>query len=120
MPIRKALTFRASSIGDCLMGKYLLDNVHAQYPAARLGLVVASRGAMIRDLLSAYPYIEVVEANRANPGSLWRLWRAWRGSDVVVTQYAGKQGGRFSLATKVMARLLARRGRRRQRRTERE
>lgn len=110
MEIKKALTFRASSIGDCLMGKYLLDNVHAQFPQARLGIVVGSRGAMIRDLLAPYPYIEVIEANRKSPGALWRLYREWRHSDLVVTQYAGKRGGRFSLASKLMARLLARRG----------
>lgn len=106
--IRKALTFRASSIGDCLMGKYLLDNIHAQFPQAKLGIVVGSRGAMIMDLLAAYPYIEVIEANRRSPRALWRLWRQWRGSDLVVTQYAGKSGGKFSLASKLVARLLAR------------
>jgi len=110
MSYRKVLTFRASSIGDCLMAKYLLDNVHAQHPTARLGIVVGSRGAMIRDLLADYPYIEVVEANRTNPASLWRLWRQWRGSDVVVTQYAGKAGGTFSLGSKLFARLLAKQG----------
>ena len=110
MIIRKALTFRASSIGDCLMGKYLLENVHAAYPDARFGVVVSSRGAMIRDLFAAYPWLEVIEANRRDPQSLLRLWRDWRGSDLVVTQYAGKPGGRFSFASKVAARLLARRG----------
>jgi ADP-heptose:LPS heptosyltransferase len=107
--IQKALTFRASSIGDCLMGKYLLDNVHAQFPEARLAIVVASRSAMIRDLLAASAYIEVIEANRKNFTSLWNLWRTFRGSDFVVTQYAGKVGGKFSLASKLAARVLARR-----------
>lgn len=107
MSCNKVLTFRASSIGDCLMGKYMLDNIHAQYPQARLGLVVASRAGMIRDLFAGYPYIEVVEANRRSPASLWRLWRGWRGSDLVVTQYAGKAGGRFSFASKLVARLLS-------------
>ncbi len=110
MEIKKALTFRASSIGDCLMGKYLLDQVHATFPHARLGLVVASRGGMIRDLLAASPYIEVIEANRTSPMALWRLWRQWRQSDLVVTQYTGKRGGRFSILSKLMARLLSRRG----------
>ena len=108
--IKKALTFRASSIGDCLMGKYLLENVHAQYPRARCGLVVANHGDLMRDLFAGYPWIEVIEANRKNPRALWRLWREWRGSDLVVTQYAGKPGGVFSLASKCAARLLARRG----------
>lgn len=110
MEIRKALTFRASSIGDCLMGKYLLENIHAQFPDARLGIVVASRGAMIRDLFAAYPWLEIIEANRYNPRALRGLWRDWRGSDLVITQYAGKHGGSFSFLSKLFARILAKRG----------
>ena len=108
--IRKALTFRASSIGDCLMGKYLLENIHAEYPSARLGIVVANRGAMIRDLFAAYPWLDVIEANRRDTRALWTLWKNFRGSDFVVTQYAGKKGGRFGLVSKLAARLLAKRG----------
>ncbi|HEY4501200.1 MAG TPA: glycosyltransferase family 9 protein [Candidatus Paceibacterota bacterium] len=107
MEIKKALTFRASSIGDCLMGKYLLENIHAQFPNARLGIVVASRGAMIRDLFATYPWLEVIEANRRSPRSLFYLWRNFRNSDLVMTQYAGKLGGRFGLASKLAARVLA-------------
>ena len=58
----KALTFRASSIGDALMAKYLLENVRATHPEARCAIVVAGRSGMIRDLLAAYPWIEVLEA----------------------------------------------------------
>lgn len=105
-----ALTFRASSIGDCLMGKYFLENVHAAYPEARCAIVVGSHGAMIRDLFSAYPWLEVIEANRRNPSSVLSLLYSWRGSDIVLTQYAGKADGRFSLASKFVARILARRG----------
>ncbi|TSC70225.1 MAG: hypothetical protein G01um101449_406, partial [Parcubacteria group bacterium Gr01-1014_49] len=36
--------------------------------------------------------------------------RDFYGSDLIVTQYAGKPGGRFSLASKFVARLLAKRG----------
>ncbi len=108
--INKALTFRASSIGDCLMGKYLLENIHSEYPEARLGIVVGSRSAMIRDLFEAYPWIEIVEVNRRNPLSLWRLWRDWHGSNLIVTQYAGKPGGKFSFASKVVARILTKSG----------
>lgn len=108
--IQKALTFRASSIGDCLMGKYLLENIHAHFPDARLGIVVGGRAAMVRDLCAAYPWLEIVEANRRSPRSLVSLWKNFRGSDVVVTQYAGKRGGRFSLWSKLAARLLATRG----------
>ncbi|MCC6290743.1 glycosyltransferase family 9 protein [Candidatus Nomurabacteria bacterium] len=110
MEIKKALTFRASSIGDCLMAKYLLENIHAKFPGARCGIVIAGRGAMIRDLFAAYPWIEIIEANRRDVGAIVRLWLKYRGSDLVVTQYAGKPGGRFSLASKLMGRLLARRG----------
>lgn len=108
--IKKALTFRASSVGDCLMAKYLLENVHAQFPEARCGIVIAHHEDLIRDLLKAYPWIEVIEANRKNPRALWKLWKHFHGSDLVVTQYAGKEGGRFALASKIAARLLARRG----------
>lgn len=108
--INKALTFRASSIGDCLMGKYLLENIHAQFPTARLGLVVGSRGAMIRDLFAAYPWLEVIEANRYHPRTLFSLWKDFHGADLVITQYAGKPGGRFSLASKCAARVLAKSG----------
>lgn len=107
MQINKALTFRASSIGDCLMGKYLLENIHAQFPQARLGIVVASRAWMIRDLFAAYPWLEVIEANRRSPLRLFSLLKNFYRSDLVVTQYAGKPGGRFGLASKLFARILA-------------
>lgn len=110
MEVRKALVFRASSIGDCLMAKYFLENVHVAYPKARLGIVVASRGKMIRELLAAYPWIEIIETNRTDFRGLLRLWNRFHGSDVVLTQYAGKPGGRFSLRSKIAARLLARKG----------
>ncbi len=108
--IKKALTFRASSIGDGLMAKYLLENIHAQFPEARLGIVVASRGGMIADLFTGSPYIEVIETNRRDLRGLWGLWKNFNRSDLVVTQYAGKHGGAFGLASKLVARLLARGG----------
>lgn len=92
------------------MGKYLLENVHAEFPLARCGIVVASHGAMIRDLFAAYPWLEVIEANRRSPRALWSLWKDFHGSDLVVTQYAGKKGGSFGLASKLAARVLAKRG----------
>lgn len=110
MRIEKALTFRASSIGDCLMGKYLLENMHVQYPQARLGIVIASRVAMIRDLFAAYPWLQVIEVNRRSPKSLFSLWRDFHGSNLVVTQYSGKRGGRFGLASKFAARILTKSG----------
>ncbi len=109
MRIRKALVFKASSIGDALMAKHLLENVHAAYPEARCGLLVAGRGAMVRSLLASYPWIEVLEVNRRNPAALWKLWRTYQGSDLVVTSYV-KPGGRFGFFSKVAARILARPG----------
>src|SRR5579859_4479491 len=105
--IRKALTFRASSLGDCLMGVYFLQQVRAQYPDAHCAIVVASRGAMVRDLGAAYPWIEVYEANRRSPRTLLRLARRFWRSDLVTTQYTG---GTFPLVGKIFARMLARRG----------
>ena len=49
-PVRKVLTFRASSIGDTLIGKYFLENVHAAYPDARCGIVVAGRVVYAREV----------------------------------------------------------------------
>ncbi len=110
MEIKKALTFRASSIGDCLMGKYLLENIHNKFPDAKCAIVVGSRAKMIRDLLSEYPWIEVIEANRRNFKSLFYVWKNFAKSDLVITQYAGKRGGKFSLGSKFMARFLAKKG----------
>ena len=107
--IKKAVTFRASSIGDCLMGKYLLENIHTAYPKARCALVIGSRGEMIKDLFTAYPWLEVIEVNRRHPLKLLSFLLTWRGPDVVVTQYTGK-GGVFSTATKLIARLIAKKG----------
>lgn len=109
MAVKKALTFRASSIGDCLMGKYLLENVHAEFPEARCGIVVSSKGDVIRNLLLAYPWIEVIEANRRNPAGILRLMSRFFWSDFVVTQYTGK-GGAFGTASKLMARAMAKPG----------
>lgn len=103
----KALTFRASSIGDALMAKYLLEQVRVAYPEARCAIVVAGRGAMIKDLLAAYPWIEVIEANRKSPRALWYLLKNFWSSDLVSTPYTA---GTVNLLTKIMARLLAKRG----------
>jgi ADP-heptose:LPS heptosyltransferase len=106
-PIRKAVTFRAPSIGDALMAKYLFDNIHAAYPQARCCLVVSKHALMLRDLLAAYPWIEVVEASRHDVPGVWRLLRDFWKSDLVVTPYTA---GVIPLPTKLIARLLARRG----------
>lgn len=89
------------------MGKYLLENIRAEFPDARCGLVVGRRGAMIRDLLSAYPWIEIIEANRRSPRTLFMLVKRFWRSDFVCTLYTG---GLLNLSTKLIARFLARRG----------
>ncbi len=89
------------------MGKYLLENIHQAYPDARCGIVVGSRGSMIRDLLADYPWIEVIEANRKSPKALLTLIRTYWRSDLVTTLYTG---GKLNLSTKLVARLLAKRG----------
>lgn len=101
--IKKCLTFRASSIGDCLMGKYFLENIRAAYPDAKCGILVGGKGGMIRELLVSYPWIEVVEANRRNPISLLRAFWKFRGSDLALTQYAENP---FSAPSKIFARLV--------------
>lgn len=105
--MKKVVVFKQSSIGDCLMAKYLLDNVRAAYPDAQCAIVVGGRSAMLRDALAAYPWIPVLEANRRNFGSLVRLWQRCAGADLVVLPYTG---GTVGVGTKLMARLLAYRG----------
>jgi ADP-heptose:LPS heptosyltransferase len=94
MKSRRVLTLRPGSIGDCLMAKYLLENIHAHMPDAQCSIAVPTRAPMIRNLLAAYPWIEVVETR------VLRLPRR----DIVVTPYTG---GVFPLKTKLFARLLA-------------
>lgn len=106
--IRKALTIRASSIGDCLMGKYLLENIHVAYPQAECSMLVAGKSAMIRDLLAAYPWIRVVEANTKAPGTIFTALTKFFPSDATVTQYSGR--GSFSAASKIFGRLVTRFG----------
>lgn len=107
--IRKAVTFRASSIGDSLMGKYLLENIRAQYPGAKCTILVAGKAEMIRDLLAAYPWITVEEANKTRPRSIFRAFKRLFPSDASVTQYSGR--GQFATATKLFARLITKPGR---------
>ncbi len=94
MKNRKVLTFRPGSIGDCLMGKYFLEQVRATHPALTATIAVPTRVQMVRELLAAYPWIHVVEIKAL------RLPRR----DLVVTPYTG---GVFPLRTKLFARLLA-------------
>ena len=91
---RGVLTFRPGSIGDCLMGKYFLEQVRATHPALTATIAVPTRVRMVRELLAAYPWIQVVETKAL------RLPRR----DMVFTPYTG---GIFPLRTKLFARLLA-------------
>jgi len=109
MIIKKACTLRSSAIGDCLMGKYFLEQIHSRYPEAECSIIVASRAEMIRDLLAAYPWLTVHEASRRNLRGLLKTIRAVWGSDATVTQYSGR--GQFSTLSKLFACLITRRGR---------
>ena len=102
--VRKVVTFRASSIGDCLMGKYFLENARVQYPSAEFYIVVGSRGGMIRDLLREYPWIRVREVNRRNPAGVISFVKETLGSSIVLTQYTK---GTFSVASKIVARFIS-------------
>ncbi len=92
--MKSALLFKPGSIGDCLMGKYFLEQVRAAHPAVRCTVAVPTRAGMVRDLYAAYPWIEVTDTTSL------RLPRR----DLVVTPYTG---GVFPLRTKLFARLLA-------------
>lgn len=105
--VKKALTLRAASIGDTLMGKYFLENIHAVWPDAELTLLVGSRSGMISDLLTGYTWLRVVEVNRKNLPKLVRSWRQLRGEDITLTQYAENS---FSLPSKIFARAVTKRG----------
>lgn len=107
--IRKAFTMRASSIGDCLMGKYLLENIHSSYPDAQCSIVVASRAEMIRDLLAAYPWLRVCEASRRNPLAILKVAREVYRSDATETQCTGR--GQFSTPSKIFAWIMTKSGR---------
>ncbi len=103
VPVKKVMIFRPASIGDCLMGKYFLENIRAQYPSVHCTLVVSSRAAMVRDLFAAYPWVEVLKVNK-NPTSLVRFFSRGQ-QDIVVTSYTG---GVFGILPKLAARAIAR------------
>ncbi len=106
--IRKVLTFRAASLGDALLGKYFLENVHAAYPSAQCFLLVPMRGEMVRDLLRAYPWIIVLEVSRRKPLSIFHAFKVLFGTDLTLTQ--GVSFGSFSLFSKLFARLVTKGG----------
>lgn len=91
---REVLTFRPGSIGDCLMAKYFLEQVRTKHPALTATIAVPTRVHMMRELLAAYPWIQVVETKALRPPR----------RDLVITPYTG---GVFPLRTKLFARLLA-------------
>lgn len=94
-------------MGDSLLAKYLFENLRDKYPDARYVLITGSRSKMIRDLLEAYPWIEVKEINRKKPVEVVRSIIDLRGSDLVVipTSY-----GVFSRPSKFFGRLIASKG----------
>ena len=105
--INKVLTFRASSLGDSMMGKYFLENVHAYAPEARCYLLVGSRAKMIRELFEMYPWITVVEASRRSFKSIAQAYQTLSGTDLALTQEAENP---FSTVSKFFARAVTRRG----------
>ena len=94
---REVLTFRPGSIGDCLMGKYFLEQIRTAYPELKATIAVPTRVGMVRDLLAAYPWIYVMPSN-----SLYSLFSSGR-RDIVLTPYTG---GVLPLRSKLLARLL--------------
>jgi ADP-heptose:LPS heptosyltransferase len=105
--IKKVLLFKAASLGDNLMGKYFFENIKAQFPDARYGVVVGSKSGMIKDLLKAYPWIEVIEVNRKHPLKLLQFIFSWWRTDISVIQYTKTK---FSTPSKLIARLITKRG----------
>lgn len=91
------------------MGKYLLEQIHAEYPNGYFAIVVASRAGMIRDLLTAYPWIHVIEASRRSPSAILQAFQTLWGSDATETQCTGR--GQFSTTSKLFARLVTKKGR---------
>jgi len=89
------------------MGKYFLENIHKEFPEAICGLLVGSRGKMLRELFSAYPWLEVWEVNRKNPLSIFRASLHFFGSDFALIQYSENK---FSAPSKFFARLVTKRG----------
>ncbi len=89
------------------MGKYFLENIHKEFHEAICGLLVGSRGKMLSELFSAYPWLEVWEVNRRNPFSLFRAICRFFGSDFTLIQYSENK---FSTPSKFFARLLTKRG----------
>lgn len=93
MAVRNVLTFRPGSIGDCLMGKYFLEQVKSANPDATFTISVGTREGMVRDLFAAYPWIKVV--NNRELGFARR--------DLVVTPYTG---GVVPLKIKLFGRMI--------------
>lgn len=106
--LKKVLTIRAASLGDALLGKYFLENIHAIYPDAKCYLLVPMREEMIRELLSQYLWITVIEVNRKKPLSILKaliiLWR----TDITLTQAVSE--GKFPTASKIFARIITKKG----------
>lgn len=87
------------------MALYLFQNIRKANPEARCALVVAGRGAMVKNLLLAYPWLEVIEANRTSPKAVLHLLKSYWLADIVTTPYTA---GTVGLFTKLMARFIGR------------
>lgn len=104
---KKFVTFRAGSMGDCLMGKYFLELLREEHTHGEFFIIVSCRQEMINDLLAAYPWIKVVELNRRKPWQLLKSLIRLRGTEVTATPTSL---GTFSNTSKLFARLITKRG----------
>ena len=102
--MKKVVTFRAASLGDTLLAKYLFENLRSEYIDARCIIVTGARSAMLRELLHDYHWVEIKEINRCHPIEIIKGFFDLRGADLVVipTSY-----GVFSTPSKIFARLIS-------------
>lgn len=105
--MRKIVSFRAGSLGDTLLVKYLYENIRRAHPDARYIVVTGSRAAMLQELVADYTWIEIKEINRRNLIGIVKEFFDLRGADLVVIPASY---GIFSTPSKLFGRLIAARG----------
>lgn len=102
--MKKIVSFRAASLGDTLMAKYLFENIRTKYPTARYVIVTSMRSEMLGELLEAYPWIEIKVANRKQPIRILSLLVDLWGADLVLVPASQ---GKFSLTSKIFGRIIS-------------
>lgn len=105
--MKKIVTFRAASMGDALMAKFLFENILPSFPDAKYYLVVSKNILMIKELLHAYPWINVVEVNRKKPLQIIKFLLSLWQCDLVVLP---PSQGVFSNTSKLFARVICKKG----------